>query len=72
MEKTLRKLLEKIEGFESNMYKNDFLLTWEKSDEEIKKIVFVAEVLKYMRSQNISTKCFVSLNVDENNVLKLL
>ncbi len=43
-----------------NMYLNDFLHTWDKSDDEITAVFKVAEILKGMRSSNISPKVFDS------------
>jgi knotted carbamoyltransferase YgeW len=43
-----------------NMYNDDFLLTWDKSDDEISATFTVAEILRGMREQNISTRVFDS------------
>lgn len=42
------------------MYKNDFFLTWEKTDDEIEAVFTMADALRYMRQNNISTKVFES------------
>ncbi len=42
------------------MYNNDFLLTWEKSNDEISATFTVAEILRGMREQNISSRVFDS------------
>lgn len=42
------------------MYNNDFLLTWEKSSDEISATFTVAEILRGMREQNISSRIFDS------------
>ncbi|PLX68777.1 MAG: knotted carbamoyltransferase YgeW [Denitrovibrio sp.] len=42
------------------MYLNDFLHTWDKTDHEIDAVFTVAEILKDMRKDNISTKVFDS------------
>lgn len=42
------------------MYNNDFLLTWEKSDDELEAVFIIADALRYMRENNISTKVFES------------
>jgi knotted carbamoyltransferase YgeW len=42
------------------MYNNDFLLTWEKSNDEISATFTVAEILRGMRGQNISSRVFDS------------
>jgi knotted carbamoyltransferase YgeW len=43
-----------------DMYMNDFLLTWEKSDQEVMATFLVADILRGMRQRNISTKMFDS------------
>lgn len=43
-----------------NMFGNDFLQTWEKSDDEIKAVLKVADALRDLRERNISTKVFDS------------
>lgn len=42
------------------MYNNDFFLTWEKTDDEIEALFTVADALRYLRVNNISTKIFES------------
>ncbi len=42
------------------MYLNDFLLTWEKSDQEIKAVFLAAEILRGLRLKNISSRVFES------------
>jgi len=60
MDKDFQKILTDISHLRSNLYQKDFLLTWEKNDDEIKKILLVAEALKYLRDNNISSRCFDS------------
>ena len=43
-----------------SMYLNDFLLTWDKSDDEIAATFMTAEILKSMRQNNISSRVFDS------------
>lgn len=43
-----------------NMYGNDFLQTWEKSDAELSATLKVADALRNLRERNISTKVFDS------------
>jgi len=43
-----------------NMYLDDFLLTWEKSDDEIDATLLVADILRGLRQQNISSRIFDS------------
>ncbi|HID03448.1 MAG TPA: knotted carbamoyltransferase YgeW, partial [Desulfobacterales bacterium] len=42
------------------MHNDDFLLTWDKSDDEISATFTVAEILRGMREQNISSRVFDS------------
>ncbi len=54
---------EKIQALgkiESGLYKKDFLLTWEKSEKDLRIILEVAAILKEMRAQNISPRVFDS------------
>lgn len=50
--------LEKLDC--KNMYGSDFFLTWEKSSDELKAVWAVADALRALREQNISTKVFDS------------
>lgn len=43
-----------------NMYGKDFFLTWEKSDDEIAAAFLVADALRHLRRNNISTRIFDS------------
>ncbi len=52
--------IEALNNIKSNLYKKDFLLTWEKSEEDLRAIIEVAEIFKQMRDQNISTRAFDS------------
>jgi knotted carbamoyltransferase YgeW len=44
----------------SAMYQDDFLLTWERSDQEIAAVFKVAEILQALRRNNISPRMFDS------------
>ena len=44
----------------SKMYEGDFFLTWEKTQDEIKAVFTVADALRHLRENNISTKIFDS------------
>lgn len=51
----------KLDGLQtSNMYQNDFLLTWEKSLDEILATFAVADALRHLRENNISARIFDS------------
>ncbi len=56
----LKQQIEKLRELQTKLYRKDFLLTWEKSEEELKMVLEVADVLKSMRDQNISSKVFDS------------
>ena len=43
-----------------NMYNDDFLLTWEKSEDELKAVFTIAEALRDLRKNNISSRIFDS------------
>ena len=53
-------LLKEIGALSGDLHQKDFLLTWEKSVDELKKIVAVADALRWLRRENISTRCFDS------------
>lgn len=44
----------------SKMYNEDFLLTWEKSTDELRALYVVADALRNLRERNISTRLFES------------
>jgi len=54
------KILESLKGVNGDLYGKDFLLTFEKSSDELKKVLYVAEMLKALREENISPKTFDS------------
>ncbi len=55
------KLINEIKAKKTkNLFRKDFLLTWEKSREELEQILLVSEALRYLRNNNISTRCFDS------------
>jgi knotted carbamoyltransferase YgeW len=43
-----------------DMYLNDFLLTWDKSDDEVRATFLVAQILRGLRQKNISSRIFDS------------
>ncbi|MBF0501878.1 MAG: knotted carbamoyltransferase YgeW [Candidatus Riflebacteria bacterium] len=56
----LSTLLKEIKSYKSRMFGKDFLLTWEKSVDELRQILAIANLLKLMRQENISARCFES------------
>ena len=61
MDAKLQQYIDKLNALNfKEMYENDFFLTWEKTDDEIEAVFTVADALRYMRENNISTKIFES------------
>jgi knotted carbamoyltransferase YgeW len=52
--------LKEIAALSGDLHHKDFLLTWEKSVDELRKIIAVADALQWLRRENISTRCFES------------
>lgn len=58
---TLQDYISKLNTLDfKNMLNNDFFLTWEKTDDELAATFAVADALRNLREQNISTKIFDS------------
>ena len=58
---TFKEYIEKLDKLEfEKMYENDFFLTWEKTRDELEAVFTVADTLRYLRENNISTKIFDS------------
>jgi len=60
MEAKIAALIKEIENLSGELFDKNFLLTWEKTDDEIKQTLLVAETLRLLRKENISTRCFDS------------
>ena len=61
MDAKLQGYIDKLNALNfKEMYEGDFFLTWEKTDDEIEAVFTVADALRYMRENNISTKIFES------------
>ncbi len=59
--KTLQDYIDKLKSLNfKGMYNGDFFLTWEKTDEELEAVFTLADALRLMRENNISTKVFES------------
>ncbi|HRW63262.1 MAG TPA: knotted carbamoyltransferase YgeW [Bacteroidales bacterium] len=57
---SLKNKIENLSRLKTDLYKKDFLLTWEKSQDDLKAVLEVAEILKEMRDNNISPRVFDS------------
>ncbi|PKP03754.1 MAG: knotted carbamoyltransferase YgeW [Bacteroidetes bacterium HGW-Bacteroidetes-6] len=55
-----KEIISNIENTNANLFQKDFLLTWDKSREELELILYVAEALRKLYKNNISTRCFDS------------
>jgi len=49
-----------LSQLQSGLFQKDFLLTWEKSEKDLRILLEVAGILKEMRNQNISPRVFDS------------
>ena len=59
--KTLQDYIDKLNSLNfKEMYENDFFLTWEKTNDELEAVWTIADALRFMRENNISTKVFES------------
>ncbi|MBK7096866.1 MAG: knotted carbamoyltransferase YgeW [Saprospiraceae bacterium] len=56
----LENRINNLRNLKSGLHGKDFLLTWEKSEDELKMILEVASLLKDLRGQNISPRVFDS------------
>lgn len=64
--KTLQDYIDKLKALNfKEMYEGDFFLTWEKTDDELEAVWTVADALRYMRENNISTKVGSSPDCDK-------
>jgi len=55
-----KKLIRDIEKTNASLYQKDFLLTWDKSREELELVLYVADALRKLYNKNISTRSFES------------
>ncbi len=53
-------LIEELKKLKSDLFEKDFLLTWDKTEYELRQTLLVAEALKHLRDHNISAKVFDS------------
>lgn len=52
--------IKQLAQYNTDLFGKDFLLTWEKSEDDLKAILEIAEILKQMRDENISPRVFDS------------
>ncbi len=57
---SINQLMNEIKKLDYNMFQKDFLLTWEKSEQELMAILHIAQLMKELHAKNISCKVFDS------------
>ena len=61
MDQKLQSYIEKLNQLDfQRMYNGDFFLTWEKTNDELAAVFTLADALRHLREQNISTRIFES------------
>ena len=56
----IKNKIKNLSQIKSQLYQKDFLLTWEKSENDLKAILEIADLLKHLREENISPRVFDS------------
>ncbi|OIP30931.1 MAG: knotted carbamoyltransferase YgeW [Deltaproteobacteria bacterium CG2_30_63_29] len=54
----VRPLLDRLGALHSGLFQKDFLLTWEQTDDELKSVITIAEILEHFWKGNISARVF--------------
>ena len=54
----LQQQIDQLANLKSHLYQKDFLLTWEKSHDDLQATLLIADILKNMRTENISPRLF--------------
>lgn len=58
MQKEFQTSFDALSGYKTNMFSKDFLLTWERSEEELRAVLTVAQLLKDMHKAGKSLRVF--------------
>jgi knotted carbamoyltransferase YgeW len=58
--KSFQQLTNELNSLKTGLFGRDFLLTWDKTEDDLRQTLLVADELKYLRDRNISTRCFDS------------
>ncbi|MBI5239928.1 MAG: knotted carbamoyltransferase YgeW [Elusimicrobia bacterium] len=58
MSAEIKNLFDELKTLKADLYGKDFLLTWEKSDAEIRAVLAIAELLKAIHAENIPLDMF--------------
>jgi knotted carbamoyltransferase YgeW len=54
----IKKLIDQLAGLKTALHQKDFLLTWERTDDELKATLLAAEILEELYRANILTRIF--------------
>ncbi len=54
----LQQQIDQLANLKSHLYQKDFLLTWEKSHDDLLATLLITDILKNMRTENISPRLF--------------
>ena len=60
MNDTLKQLLDRLAARGGDLYGRDFFFTWDKTLDELRTVLDVADGLRLLRNDNVSTRCFDS------------
>jgi knotted carbamoyltransferase YgeW len=58
MSAEIKNLLDELKALKADLYGKDFLLTWQKSDAQIRAVLAIAELLKAIHAENIPLDMF--------------
>jgi knotted carbamoyltransferase YgeW len=58
MSENIKPILDRLAGFKPSLYQKDFLLTWERSKDDLHSTLLVAEALEELYRANISSRVF--------------
>ncbi len=53
-----RQLIHKLQSLNPTLHNSDFLLTWDQTDENLRAVLLVAEILENLYAANVSTRVF--------------
>ena len=56
--KDVQRLLEQLAGLKTGLHRRGFLLTWERSEDELRAVLLVAEALEALYRANVSARVF--------------
>ena len=60
MTDSIRRAVERLEALDAGLFEEDFLLTWERSQSDLRAVLLIAEVLEDLWSANLDARVFTS------------